>query len=86
MTAETGKPKGGTLARLAALLCQNPEFWKFCDASFSSNDAVCNSNDARSLVLFICAIDSRAELDSNAIAANKFHSAFRIPFSEWVSK
>lgn len=68
------KPKGGELAKLAGMLCANPDFQKWCDAS--------TPEAAATWVRSACDIDSRSELDHNAAAARKFHSLVRIPFME----
>jgi len=67
-------PKGGKLANLAGMLCDNPAFQKFIGATDSDN--------AAEIVRFQCGIQSRAELDHNPEAANLFHLEFRIPFVE----
>lgn len=68
------RPKGGELAKLAGMLCDNPAFQKFIGATDSDN--------AAEIVRFQCGIQSRAELDHNTEAAAHFHEVFRIPFVE----
>lgn len=69
------KPKGGDLARLAGMLCANPQFRIWLDL-----------DDAESAAEFIrveCGISSRAELDHNEAAAQAFHRNVRLPFLAW---
>lgn len=72
--AQTEKPKGGELARLAGMFCGQPEFWEFC--------GVDNAADAAVWIRTTCRVPSRADLDSNAIAAQIFHSRIRKPYME----
>lgn len=76
MTGQTHK--GGQLARLAAQLCQNPEFQAFCCAD--------NEQQARDFILVTCRIESRAQLDHDVGAAALFHELVRRPFLDWQSK
>lgn len=72
------KPKGGELARMAGVFCKDRDFWNFL--KLDSEEATKN------WICFKCGIKSRAELDHNSIAANKFHELFRKPFNEWRGK
>lgn len=67
-------PKGGELARLAGMLCQNEDFQDWCE---------CESAEAAAeWVREVCQVESRAELDHDPQAAHRFHSLVRIPFLE----
>lgn len=75
--------KGGALAKLAGMFCQQPEFWEFLVAR-STGPTSCESvNDAAATIRHICGIESRAELDSNAEAAAIFHEQIRLPYVRW---
>ena len=75
------KPKGGVLAVLAGRWCQDPDFWTW----FTSIGHYCeNSIDAAENVRYLCDIKSRAELDHDSVAAEKFHRLIRGPFSKYV--
>jgi hypothetical protein len=75
--------KGGALAKLAGMLCADPEFWKFLAHEFAST---CNSaDDAADLVRQTCDIGSRADLDNDAVAAKNFHEKIRGPWLKWRS-
>lgn len=73
------KPQGGQLARLAGMLCQQPDFWRFLGSQFEQ-DAPEDAEQAAALLRAACGIESRAELDHNADAENFFHENIRIPY------
>lgn len=74
-TIEADKPKGGELARLAGMFCQQPEFCEWADL----NDGI----EAAAFIRYACRIGSRAELDHNDAAASAFHEKIRRPYVEW---
>jgi len=76
------RPKGGELARLAGQLCQNPDFQNFA-AIHMCGEGLSRAESAAEWIRLTCGIESRAELDHNAIAASKFHQLVRIPFVEY---
>ena len=69
------RPRGGFLARNAALLCQDSSFRLYLDrrraAKFGLDipDGTHTEDDARDFLLQACGISSRAELDHNPQAA-----------------
>lgn len=67
------KPKGGELAKLSGMLCQQPEFWRFAD--------VTDANEAAAWIRHVCGVTSRSELDHNPEAASRFHTEIRKPFA-----
>lgn len=76
------KPKGGTLAKLAGMWCNDPRFWewltKCCDRPCSK------TGDAAHWIRQWCSVNSRTELDSDEEAAARFHSRIREPFSAYL--
>ena len=72
MTAATAL-KGGPLAKLAGQWNTDPHFISFCQTHFQRTDV-------RELILNVCGITSRRELDHSAQAAQIFHTMFRLPF------
>ena len=74
------KPKGGALAKLAGMWCNDPEFWAWADSITSYS--IANAEDAADYVRDICEIDSRAELDNDEEAADLFHRYIRGPYSK----
>jgi len=80
----TEKPKGGALAKLAGRWCADPEFWRWVNsvAPFGDGYGVNSEEDASEFVRDMCEIDSRAELDSNPEAAQRFHTLLRGPYQK----
>lgn len=91
MSAEKDKPKGGHLARNAALLCQDGQFRLYLDrrraAKFNLEipDGTHTVEDARDFVIAACGISSRAELDHSQDAASVFQSIMH-HYLRWHSR
>lgn len=99
---EPAKPKGGELAKLAGILCADPEFqeWLFkqipawCVMGLFVLPAVPYPTEverdgeivARDVVRRLCGVDSRAELDHDEHAALLFHDHIRKPWAEFNAK
>lgn len=80
---EDEKPKGGELAKLAGRLCESPEFRQWLSIGHGS---LMSPEGAAMHVRSVCGVLSRAGLDHDKQAAQKFHEAFRRPFLEWKNK
>lgn len=83
---EEEKPKGGALARLAGMWCNDPKFcawisWKYKGGVLPVEPAV-----AAQFVREQCCIDSRAKLDNDSAAADKFNNHIRFPYMKWLEK
>lgn len=76
--------KGGALARLAAQLCDDPSFWHFVEEQF--DQCILDANQCADWMREQCGIASRAELDSNADAAEYFHTYIRKPWLAYQQK
>ena len=88
--------KGGALARLAGQLCREPAFvewlrdhepqqWRVEEERLAAMDEAPTNADeevAAMVIRSLCGVQSRAELDSNAKAAQQFHLMIREPFSQ----
>ena len=61
-----------TLAQAAGMLCAQPAFWKHLGVS--------TAVEAAERMRAMCGVASRSELDTNALAAQKFHDAVRRPY------
>lgn len=70
--------KGGPLARLAAGFCNQPEFRQLTNTQ--------TPDQAADWIRATCGIESRAELDNNTDAAQRFHRQVRIPYVKWQQK
>ena len=81
---ELEKPKGGALAKLAGMWCNDPEFQNWAmGATHNGIYWPCdNPQEAKELVCELCGIESRAELDNSPEAAEKFHSLIRGPYQK----
>lgn len=75
---EPEKPKGGALAKLAAMWCNEPTFWQFLSKQVGYR--VESAETAAMLIRGECKVGSRAELDSNEAAAMRFQEKFRLPY------
>ena len=90
--------KGGPLARLAGMWCNDRRFYDFIRPIYDKNlggdgkgHGDLNIPEERNIpefcrhaILVLCEIDSRAELDHNQAAADIFHRRIREPFIEVV--
>lgn len=76
------KPKGGALSKLAAMWCQDPGFWTWLETD--PENACHSERGAAACIYAICGIESRAELDHNPVAAEKFHRMIRGPYSKYM--
>jgi len=91
MEARVDNVKGGHLARSAAMLCQDPEFRRYLDRAQSHKggvqipDGTHSEEDARDLIVTVCNISSRAELDHNVRAATKFRQ-IKTHFQRWLGR
>jgi hypothetical protein len=80
---EPEKPKGGALAKLAGMLCDDPNFWQFLTHHFSTEEACESPDNAAEIIREVCEIPSRSELDWNTDAANRFQASIRRPWLKW---
>lgn len=91
MTAEQQPPKGGRLARSAAMLCQDPAFRLYLDhrkrykmglSEAQLPDGTHSEQDARDWLCAACQIESRSELDHTPAAAAIFRNIGQ-RFGKW---
>lgn len=64
------------LSQWAALRCKEPAFRQFLRAP--------DEDTAVRVVRAICNVRSRSELDSDPVAAQRFHQLIRLPFSQYL--
>ena len=78
------KPKGGELARLAGMWCNDPAFHRWAQDGFptqwESAAGATPATWAASVIRAVCAIESRAELDNDDAAAKRFDLLIRRPY------
>lgn len=82
-TIAADKQKGGALAKLAGMWCLEINFWNWLN-SLPESMSVESKTDAINNIYYICTIKSRADLDNNPEAADKFHRLIRIPYGEYL--
>lgn len=84
-------PKGGPVARQAAMLCQDPVFRLYLDrrrrykhgmTESQLPDGTHNEQDAREWLVTACRVTSRAQLDHTPEAADTFRR-IRNRFNAW---
>lgn len=77
------KPKGGALSKLAGVWCNDQEFqswlWEAADYPGEPNPDLCAA-----VIRNWCRVESRAELDHDEEAAERFHRLIRGPFSKFM--
>lgn len=87
-------PKGGPLARSAAMLCQDRAFRLYLDRRKRHKlglshqdlpDGTHDEQDARDWLCAACGIQSRAELDHNPTAAATFRT-IKTRFTRWNAR
>jgi hypothetical protein len=83
-TIAADKPKGGQLAKLAGMWCDDLNFWSWLTSCGWKSDGIIDDVAAKCAIYQICNINSRAELDNNPEAAEKFHRLIREPYSEYL--
>lgn len=80
-------PKGGELAKLAGILCNDIGFQVWVEDQFAAEVpatvtlAEDDAERAATIVRHVCGIASRAELDHKAAAAAIFHERIRKPWN-----
>lgn len=86
--AAADTPKGGELARLAGILCNDEDFQQWLDVVAAESlpaldvDGMESHERAAHYIRQLCGVASRAELDHNEAAAAIFHEKIRKPWLE----
>ena len=79
----------GALCQLAVRWCRDPEFLAWAGFNWPhSDDPVCRpltQEEARALILTVCKVGSRKELDTVPTAGATFQEQFRGPFMEHLA-
>lgn len=74
------KVRPGELCIMACTFCADPKFWQWA----SQSQYECRTEQhAKDWICGICSIESRKQLDTNKIAAIRFHTLIREPFLAW---
>lgn len=82
--------KGGQLAKMAALFCQNDLFLTWLSETITFSEGATKPKDwwatdehAARWIRWTCKIESRADLDNNPDAEKIFHEKIRRPYLDW---
>lgn len=75
------KPKGGALAKLAGMWCDDPEFQRWLTTA-GDFDVALTRFGAAQVVRAWCGVETRADLDNNDAARDKFNRHIRGPYSK----
>lgn len=67
------------LCIMACVFCRDPQFRQW----MAKGGPSINEKRAKEIILGVCGIASRNELDTNPGAAQRFHELVRRPFLEW---
>jgi hypothetical protein len=65
--------KTGPICLLAVRLSKNPDFWAFASAR--------SADEAAAFIRRVCHVESRAHLDHDQQARERFHELVRKPFA-----
>lgn len=91
---DDGAPKGGPLAKLAAMWCRDARFRRWLSEQFPDQCATCADDGmtifnhhevAAAVVRHVCGVRSRAELDEDRRAATTFHVQIRLPYVSYTT-
>lgn len=75
--------KGGALAKLAGIFCEQEQFREFLAAKWQDDAPYDTTSKAADLVRRVCEVDTRAKFDNDPAAADRFHDRIRIPYVSW---
>lgn len=76
--------RGMALSQLAAAWCRSESFQDWVESCIgAAAQGESRERHAAQYVRDVCGVASRAELDHNALAADRFHAAIRGPFRRW---
>lgn len=85
--ANDAKPKGGEIAKWLGIRCADPDFQEYiAHRAFETQIAVqdiTGPDACAKAVRQICEVESRAELDNDQAAADRFHDRIREPWIVW---
>nr|DAH83257.1 MAG TPA: hypothetical protein [Caudoviricetes sp.] len=82
MTA--GNQKGGALAKLAAIFCEQSLFRAFLNEKLPDPHLhIGTAEQATEHLKMVCNVKSRIEFDNDPEAERRFHDLVRIPYVHW---
>ena len=69
---------GHRVSREAALMCRMPDFWRWCGQG--------NEGTAADWVRDACAVESRANFDTDSAARDRFIRLVRVPYMHYCNR
>jgi hypothetical protein len=75
------KSRAGELCVMACTFCADPKFWEWADKI--SEEVIEGENGAKAFLLEMCRVTSRKHLDTEQMAADRFHRTIRTPYLAW---
>lgn len=80
------QPKGGERAKWCGMRCQEPEFQRWIQERYlkewEAAPGATPATWAASVIRAVCSVESRAELDNDSAAAERFDRLIRRPYLE----
>lgn len=77
------------LAQRAGILCNDPRFHRFLEKTYSqylpNGCSVKDTEDAATLVRFLCQVDSRSDIKPGTKAGDLFERLILNPYAGWLS-
>lgn len=74
----------GPLCEWAVMRCKDPKFWEFL--STFDIEPVTTEQEAKDTLVFLCAVDSRKEFDTNPDVAARLKRLILNPYREWLQR
>lgn len=71
------------LCIMACTFCRDRDFWHWMAALDPARVDRFDEAGAKAFVLSMCRVSSRSQLDTDPVAAQRFHTLVRTPFLEW---
>lgn len=80
------KPKGGALSKLAGVWCNDPEFLLWANSVTHAGISwhVKDAKEAGEFVRELCEVETRADLDHDEYAAERFNKLIRGPYMKYM--
>lgn len=78
------KPKGGELAKLAGQWSKDPNFWRWASKTNPPKWDIRTEEEAAAYFYETCEVDSRADLDHDKVAAERFQALIRGPYMRYT--
>lgn len=67
----------------AVMRCKEPEFWRFLNHEFPSADTVTSEVEAAELIRYLCAAETRKDLDDDKVRPT-FFRLIKGPYQKWL--